>query len=293
MGILQVCRQQPVEDMEDEEGENPVVEHGMPLPIVEGFGLGAGTTSNGLTPALPISTDPNGIPVRAAPPGEVGDVAADDEALLLELVPHVPEVAAPPGNVPVPAPSPPPSKFVLEPDIPDDGLPIAKHVVLFPVIPIVAAAAGLSPGDASSVAPMGIPAGGTGEPAAKPSGEVAPIPGVGLPIPPTCANAGMQPKSAACSAAINTRRIMTSIIREQRSGRLVSHNVGAAIRPVSHNIDAVSAVSIADVRPTRAVRRAAPIITISVTRPITAMAVAMEPASKAAAHAGSTKAALM
>ena len=113
----EIAVQQPVEDMDDEEGENPVVEHGMPLPIVEGFGLvpivegfglGVGTTSNGLTPALPISTEPNGIPVRAAPPGEVGDVAADDEALLLELVPHVPEVAAPPGNVTVPT-SPPPS----------------------------------------------------------------------------------------------------------------------------------------------------------------------------------------
>jgi hypothetical protein len=233
-GILHVCRQQPVEGMEYEveyeveyeEGENPVVEHGMPLPVVEGFGLGAGTISNGLTPALPISTEPNGIPVRAAAPGDVGDVAADDEAPLLELVPHVPEVAAPPGNVPVPTPSPPPSKVVLEPDIPNDGLPMTKHVVPFPVIPIVAAAAGLSPGDASSVAPMGIPAGGTGEPAAMPSGEVAPIPGVGLPIPPTCANAGMQPKSAACIAAINRRRIMISIVRAQRSGRLVSHNIG-------------------------------------------------------------------
>src|ERR1700720_3192231 len=175
--------------MENEDGESLVVEHGIPLPIVEGFGLGAGTISNGLTPALPISTEPNGIPVRAAPPGEVGDVAADDEALLLELVPHVPEVAAPPGNdVPVPTPSPPPSKFVLEPDIPNDGLPMAKHVVPFPVIPIVPSPVApmgipLSPGDVSSVAPMGIPVGGTGEPAALPSGEVAPIPGVGLPIP--------------------------------------------------------------------------------------------------------------
>src|SRR3977135_1769844 len=105
---------QPVEEMEDEEGDNPVVEHGMPLPIVEGFGLGVGTTSNGLTPALPISTEPNGSPVRGAPPGGGGDGAADEEALLLELVPHVPEVAAPPGNVPVPPASPPPSKFVLE-----------------------------------------------------------------------------------------------------------------------------------------------------------------------------------
>src|SRR6202040_3207409 len=135
--------------MENEDGESLVVEHGIPLPIVEGFGPGVGTTTNGLTPALPISTEPNGIPVRAAPPGEVGDVAADDEALLLELVPHVPEVAAPPGNVPVPTPSPPPSKFVLEPDIPNDGLPMAKHVVPFPVI--VPSGTPLSPGDASSV----------------------------------------------------------------------------------------------------------------------------------------------
>jgi hypothetical protein len=236
--MQEIAVQQPVEDMGDEGEENPVVEHGMPLPIVEGFGLGVGTTSNGLTPALPISTEPNGIPVRAAPPGEVGDVAADDEALLLELVPHVPEVAAPPGNVPVPTASPPPSKFVLEPDIPNDGLPTAKHVVPFPVIPIVPAGivpagAGPSPGDASSVAPMGIPVGGTGKPGAMPSDEVAPIPGVGLPIPPTCANAGMQPKSVACIAAINTRRIMISIVRTIRparqqelpSGRLVKKNI--------------------------------------------------------------------
>jgi hypothetical protein len=207
--------------------DDAVVEHGIPLPIVKGFGLGVGTTSNGLTPALPISTEPNGIPVRAAPPGEVGDVAADDEALLLERVPHVPEVAAPPGNVPVPTPSPPPSKIVLEPDIPNGGLPMVKHVVPFPVIPIVSAGAPLSPGDASSVAPMGIPVGGTGKPGAMPSDEVALIPGVGLPIPPTCANAGMQPTSAACIAAINTPRIMISIVRTIRPGS----STKTAIRP--------------------------------------------------------------
>jgi hypothetical protein len=72
----EIAVQQPVEDMDD-----PVVEHGMPLPIVDGYGLGvgtactglgagttssglgAGTTSSGLSPALPISTEPNGIPV--------------------------------------------------------------------------------------------------------------------------------------------------------------------------------------------------------------------------------------
>ena len=84
--MQEIAVQQPVEDMEDEDGENPVVEHGMPLPIVEGFGLGAGTISNGLTPALPISTEPNGIPVRAIPPGSAEGVAADNEAPPLELM---------------------------------------------------------------------------------------------------------------------------------------------------------------------------------------------------------------
>jgi hypothetical protein len=197
----------------------------MPLPVIDGDGMGVGTTSNGLTPALPISTEPNGIPARGRPPGDAGDVAA----LVVELVAQAPDIAALPGSdVPVPAPTPvpvpPPSKVVLEPDIPDDGLPMTKHVVPFPVIPIVPAGAPLSPGDASSVAPMGIPVGATGKPGAMPSDEVAPITGVGLPIPPTCANAGMQPKSAACIAAINTRRIMISIVRAQRSGRLVDKN---------------------------------------------------------------------
>jgi hypothetical protein len=67
---------------------------------------------------------------------------------------------------------------------------------------------------------MGIPAGGTGEPGAMPSGEVAPISVVGLlPIPPTCAKTGLQPKSAASIAAINARRIVISIVLTQRSGR--------------------------------------------------------------------------
>ena len=129
--MQEIAVQQPVEDM-----VGAAVEHGMPLPIVDGYGLGVGP---------------------------------------------------------------------------------------FPVIPIAPVGAGLSPGDASSVAPMGIPAGATGEPGAMPSGEVAPIPGVGLPIPPTCANAGEQPKNAACIAAINARRIMISIVR--RSGRLVNKNI--------------------------------------------------------------------
>jgi hypothetical protein len=50
-----------------------------------------GTAAAELTPRLPISVDPNGIPVRAAPPGVVGDVGVDDEAMLLEPEPHMPD----------------------------------------------------------------------------------------------------------------------------------------------------------------------------------------------------------
>jgi hypothetical protein len=31
------------------------------IPIIEGDALGVGTTTKGLTPALPISTEPNGM----------------------------------------------------------------------------------------------------------------------------------------------------------------------------------------------------------------------------------------
>ena len=153
---------------------------------------------SGLTPALPISNEPNGIPVRAAPPGVVGDVAATDEAMLLEVVPHGPDIAMLPGiDVPVPIAIPPPSKVVGEPDIADE-------------VPVVVQGNGLSPGDASCVAPMGIPVGATDEPGVMPSGEVAPMPGVGLPIPPTCAKAESQLSSTAAAVTIAKRVIMGS-----------------------------------------------------------------------------------
>jgi hypothetical protein len=132
---------------------------------------------------LPISTEPSGIPVRAALPDAIEDIAAVDEALPLGLTPQITPL---PGNeVAVPSPIPPPS-YVLAPEIPDEGLPIAEHVVPKPAIPVVPSLRGLSPGDASSVAPKGIPVGGTDAPGTMPSGEVAAIPGIGLPIQPTC-----------------------------------------------------------------------------------------------------------
>ena len=65
-----------------------------PMVPTVGNTLGTGTGGVEPTPRLPISKDPNGIPVRAPPPGTAGDVEVgmDDEAMLLEPEPHIPDV---------------------------------------------------------------------------------------------------------------------------------------------------------------------------------------------------------
>lgn len=68
---------------------------------------------------------------------------------------------------------------------------------------------GLTPGDASSVAPRGTRTGGTGEPVPTPSGDV--IPSGGSPGE-TCAKAGLQPRSTAALAAITKRVIRLNLI---------------------------------------------------------------------------------
>jgi hypothetical protein len=64
----------------------------VPTALVVGKTLIVGIAAAELTPRLPISMDPNGIPVRAAPPGAVGDVDVGvEEAMLLEPEPHIPD----------------------------------------------------------------------------------------------------------------------------------------------------------------------------------------------------------
>jgi hypothetical protein len=200
------------------------------VPTV-GDTLTMGTAAAELTPRLPISVDPNGIPVRAAPPGVMGvvDVGADDEAMLLEPEPHipdnpevssVPEVVDIPDDVDIPdamvpefapvagvaVPIPPPSKAAPDPNIPDGAIPMVEHVVLLlgiEIVPVTSVGAGLMPGDAISVEPRGMPVGETAEPIPIPSGEVASMVGVGLANPVTCAMATLQTKSAGTTAAIN------------------------------------------------------------------------------------------
>jgi hypothetical protein len=146
-----------------------------------------------------------------------------EEVLLLEPVPHA--AMLPGSDVLAPKLIPPPSYVVLEPaigddmlkpDIPDDmptpdialdELPAARQVVPPPGIPIVPLGSGLRPGDPSSVAPKGTPVGETGEPGPRPSGEVAPMLGIVLPIPPACAKAGPQPRTIAIVETITNRVI--------------------------------------------------------------------------------------
>jgi hypothetical protein len=215
-------------------------ELGTALPTM-GNTLGSGTAGMELTPRLPISKDPNGIPVRAAPPGVVGDVdvGLEDAVMLFEPDPHIPDItdvsntpvdpvltgmsdviedvevpdaAAALVGAAVPAPIPPPSKLAVDPNIPDGEVAIIEHAVLplvvgIVIVPVTPVGTGLTPGDVISVAPNGIPVGDPPEPAATPSGEVAPIVGVGATVPSncssTCARATLHTTSAGTAAASN------------------------------------------------------------------------------------------
>jgi hypothetical protein len=83
---------------------------------------------------------------------------------------------------------------------------------------------GLTPGAASSVAPRGIRAGGTGKAEPTPSGDV--MPSGGSPGE-TCAKAGLQPNSTAAVAAITKR-----VIR-----RILIATLGFVVRRPAHQPD--------------------------------------------------------
>jgi hypothetical protein len=221
-----------------------------------GVTLRVGTAAAELTPRLPISVDPIGIPVRAPPPGVIGDVdvGVEDEVMLLEPEPHIPDmpevcsipdvvdipdvaeiadevdipdVAAVAGDA-VPIAIPPPSKLAVDPNIDDGAVPMVEHdvpLVGMEIVPVASPGAGLTPGDAISVEPSGIPVGETDEPVAvMPSGEVVARLGVGLAIPLTCAIAALQTTSAGRIAAINDNLIGKCARMEslRDSGRKIS-----------------------------------------------------------------------
>jgi hypothetical protein len=114
-----------------------------------------------------------------------------------EVEPDVPAVDVPVVELPMPDIVP-----AVEPPVPKDvcGIepPMPEHCMMMPVPDVV----GLTPGDASSVAPKGTPVGATGEPGPMLSGEV--MPSGEVPVPPTCATAEPQ---------TNTAAVMTTLAR--------------------------------------------------------------------------------
>jgi hypothetical protein len=166
---------------------------GFPAIPAKGDTLNAGTAAAELTPRLPISVDPIGIPVRATPPGAIGDVdvdvGVDDAAILLDPEPHipdnpdvssVPELVDIPDVAMVPDVVPPPSNVAVDPNIPDGEVPTVEHAV---PLPVDEESSGLTPGEVISVDPIGIPAAPTGAPGPPPSGEVRPSAGVSVIVP--------------------------------------------------------------------------------------------------------------
>src|SRR5262245_749680 len=127
------------------------------------------------------------------PGREVAGVEAldcKDVALpLAEAGPHVvvTGAAAPGSVVPVMTPTPLLSNAAVELDVPDSALatPELKQAVA-EATPLDVPE--LTPGLGSGVAPKGIPVGATAVPELPmPTGELMPMPALGVPIPPTCA----------------------------------------------------------------------------------------------------------
>jgi hypothetical protein len=107
-----------------------------------------GTAGAELTPRLLISMEPNGIPVRAAPPGVVGNVdvavGADDEAMLFEPEPHIPDI---PDVSSIPEDVDIPNGTVICDDVDVPGVVVGSGVAAVasvPVVPVVAAVAGVA-----------------------------------------------------------------------------------------------------------------------------------------------------
>jgi hypothetical protein len=170
---------------------------GFPAIPAKADTLRVGTAAAELTPRLPISVDPIGMPVRATPPGAIGDVdvGVDDAAVMFDPEPHIPDnpdvssvpelvdipdVTGVPGIAKVVGVVPPPSKVAVDPNIPDGEVPTVEHAV---PLATEEKGSGLTPAEVISVDPIGIPVAATGAPGPPPSGEVRPRAGVSAIMP--------------------------------------------------------------------------------------------------------------
>lgn len=204
--------------------------------VTGAVGLRVRATDGGLRPPAPSSVEPSGIPTRPTddtapiPVGEEAEAAGPAKELVL-VVTQVPDA------VPM---VPPPSKTEFEPDVPALDVPVPEDVPVIElsvtdVVPVVVPkdacgieppmpehsvlavspigdvpdVVGLTPGDASSVAPRGMPVGATAAPGPMPSGDVMPSGGPGE----ICAKAEPHPKRTAAVAVIAKRVIVIDLIR--------------------------------------------------------------------------------
>jgi hypothetical protein len=148
---------------------------------------------------------PDAVP--AMPPPSNSAVEPDTPALDIPVPTDVPVIELPRPDV-VPAIELPVPEIVggLPKEVCGIEPPMPEHCVAVPIVDVPSI--GLTPGVLSSVAPMGMPVGATGEPGPMPSGEVGLRLGTGLAVPPTCANKGLQAKSAASVVMINAHRMI-------------------------------------------------------------------------------------
>jgi hypothetical protein len=100
-----------------------------PIVPANGDPAGVGTAGTPLTPRLLISVEPNGIPVRAPPPGVVGavEVGLDDDATLLDPEPHIPDIPAV-SSVPEVDDTPDVPKGTEEFEIPDPDIAVLLDI---------------------------------------------------------------------------------------------------------------------------------------------------------------------
>jgi hypothetical protein len=225
-----------------------------PAELAKGDTPGVATGAAELTPALLISDESSGMPVRGTPPMVTDEVDGVDDAItLLEPDPHIPDMpevsivaeipdvgdiaAAMPGVAAVvpaippvagatdPAPVPPPSNIEADPNMPAGADPTVAHTAPSPgmaIVPVAGPASGLTPADWISVAPSGIPTGETGEPAAPPpSGEVASTVDSGIAIVAICAYATLPASSAGTIVATNETLMVIlrcQLVQSQLSG---------------------------------------------------------------------------
>jgi hypothetical protein len=140
-----------------------------------------------------------------------------------------------------PAAVPPPSYIAVDPYISEGEVATVEHAVPLLVVGMVIVPAkpvgpGLTPPDLISVEPSGIPVGELAEPIPMPSGEVAPIVGVGSTVLSTCAMATLPAKNAGRTAA--TSEILTGFkFATPRRGSFTTISVGARLSDIGQSLD--------------------------------------------------------